>query len=295
MTTTRTHSIPIGFRQGGSPWQTDLATLTGFASENGFEHIDMRPLDPADLKSVIDSGIDLGTVDLKDWRTLASPDAAKRKDAVAVNAEYIANAHQTASANVFFLVLLPEDQARARAENFAFAVEALNELCAAVASLDVHLSIEGWPGGPPHYPSLGCTPGDLRALFEHVPSPVLGINFDPSHLIRMQINPLCFLSEFASRVVHVHGKDTEILDEELYAHGNLQPATFAKSHGFGAHHWRYTIPGHGIARWTQMFEVLKQAGYRGVVSIELEDENFNGSEDGEKTGLIAAKDFLVGV
>lgn len=295
MTTTRAQSIPIGFRQGGSPWQTDLATLTAFAAENGFEHIDMRPLAPAALKAVVDSGLGLGTVDMKDWRTLASPDAATRRDAVAANADYIKSAAEVAGARLFFLVLLPEDQGRPRAENFEFAVESLSALCDAVGDLDVHLSIEGWPGGPPHYPSLACTPADLRALFERVPSPILGINFDPSHLIRVGINPLCFLSEFAPRVVHIHGKDTEILDEELYDHGDLQPATFAKRHGFGAHHWRYTIPGHGLARWARMFAVLEQAGYDGAVSIELEDENFNGTEDGEKAGLIAAKDFLSGV
>jgi hypothetical protein len=30
-----------------------------------------------------------------------------------------------------------------------------------------------------------------------------------------------------------------------------------------------------------------------MISIELEDENFNGTEEGEKRGLIAARDFLV--
>ena len=44
-------------------------------------------------------------------------------------------------------------------------------------------------------------------------------------------------------------------------------------------------PGHGLARWGEIFNVLKNSGYRGAVSVELEDENFNGSEDGEKRAL----------
>jgi hypothetical protein len=36
-------------------------------------------------------------------------------------------------------------------------------------------------------------------------------------------------------------------------------------------------------------------GYKGTISVELEDMNFNGSEAGEKRGLIASRDFLVGV
>jgi len=110
----------------------------------------------------------------------------------------------------------------------------------------------------------------------------------------MGIDPIRFVEEFKSRVYHVHGKDTEIIDEALYEFGTEQPATFAKGHGFGSHHWRYTIPGHGCVRWVRAFEILAANGYDGAVSIELEDENFNGSEAGEKAGLIAGGRFLAG-
>ena len=123
----------------------------------------------------------------------------------------------------------------------------------------------------------------------------MAVNFDPSHLIRMGIDPVRFLHEFAPRVSHVHGKDTEILGDELQEHGTLQPATFAKHHGFGEHYWRYTLPGHGCARWSRLFSILKDVHYQGMVCIELEDENFNGTEAGEKKGLELSRDFLVGV
>ena len=118
------------------------------------------------------------------------------------------------------------------------------------------------------------------------------MNFDASHLIRMGIDPVRFLDEFASKVYHVHGKDTEIINEAVQDHGNLQPATFAKAHGFGAFHWRYTLPGHGCARWTKMFEQLVAAGYDGFVSIELEDENFMETDEMKMRGMIASRDFL---
>jgi sugar phosphate isomerase/epimerase len=41
-----------------------------------------------------------------------------------------------------------------------------------------------------------------------------------------------------------------------------------------------------------MLGQLKAAGYDGLVSIELEDDDFNGTEDGEKRGLIAGRSFL---
>jgi len=56
--------------------------------------------------------------------------------------------------------------------------------------------------------------------------------------------------------------------------------------------WRYTIPGHGQMRWLKAFQILKAAGYQGAVSIELEDENFNTGEAGEKQGILSGSHFL---
>ncbi|MBK8857548.1 MAG: hypothetical protein IPN11_07620 [Opitutaceae bacterium] len=44
-----------------------------------------------------------------------------------------------------------------------------------------------------------------------------------------------------------------------------------------------------------LLTVLKDAGYKGYVSIELEDVDFNGTVDGEKRGFLAARDFLQSV
>ena len=120
------------------------------------------------------------------------------------------------------------------------------------------------------------------------------INYDPSHLIRQNIDPLRFLEEFAERVFHVHGKDTQWLPENLYEYGSEQPPTFAKRISFGSLHWRYTIPGHGVMRWREAFRILQEQGYAGCVSIELEDANFNGSTDGEKLGFLQGACFLKG-
>jgi sugar phosphate isomerase/epimerase len=120
------------------------------------------------------------------------------------------------------------------------------------------------------------------------------VNYDPSHLIRLGVDHVRFLREFATHVKHVHAKDTQLYPDALYEFGT-QPATFAKPHGFGEWTWRYTIPGHGEARWVEIFSVLKEHGYRGAVSIELEDENFNGTDAGEQTALIQSRNFLSSV
>jgi len=291
MARTRTGSFPIGFRRGWSDWQKDARQVIAFATQNGFEAIDFGSKQVADIKQAIDAGLRIGSVDLMQWPDLASPDAAKRRAAVEANMSMVKTLVSLGARN-FFAVVIPEDKARNRKENFDFAVDGYGQLCAQLSSVDAKLVLEGWPGGGEN---LACTPADYRAFLQAVGSDAAGVNFDPSHLIRMGIDPVRFVDQFAPRIFHVHGKDTEILDDELYEHGNFQRATFAKGHGFGAHHWRYTIPGHGCARWTRLLKALEAAGYAGCVSIELEDENFNGTEQGEKRGLIAGRDFLAGV
>ena len=288
MNQTRTGKFPIGFRRGGSEWQRDLQGLLSFAKANHFAGLDVGAVDLSDLRAIVGAGLRIGTVDLKNWTAMVSVDAGKRKAAAQENAVYIRSC-VSAGAKTFFVVIIPEEPAKPRRDNFRLAVDGWGQLAAAIGPLGARLAIEGWPG--PQNSALACTPADYRAFLKEMPLHV-GVNFDPSHLIRMGIDPVRFLSEFASRVYHVHGKDTELLDDELQEHGHLQNATFAKSHGFGGWAWRYTIPGHGCARWGKLFSILKDAGYQGLVSVELEDENFNGSTAGEQEGLIAAREFL---
>lgn len=288
MAKTRTGGFPIGFRSLNKGWQQDIAAAVAFAVENGFESIDARGIDPADLKGIVDAGLRIGSVDLIQWADLASRDPDKRRRAAEANAKLARSAAALGVRN-FFAVAIPEEPQAPRSENFARVADGYGRLCEAIAPLGARVVLEGWPGRDNS--AIGCTPADVRALLKEVPRG-LGVNFDPSHLIRMGIDPVRFLGEFSSSIFHVHAKDTEIMDEELYEHGHLQDATFAQQHRFGGFSWRYTIPGHGCARWGRMLSGLKAAGYDGIVSIELEDEEFNGSEEGERQGLIAARSFL---
>lgn len=289
MLTTRTGGFQIGFRRGWSDWQKDLDGLIAWAKANELGVVDLGRDGDTSAKQVKDAGLHVGSVDLAEWQGLISADPMKRKDAVARNAAYV-EACAAHGVRNHFLVMLPEDASKPRSENFGYMVEALNELAPHLEKHDSRLVIEGWPGPG----ALCCTPEGYRACFDQCSSKSIGVNYDPSHLVRMGIDPIRFVEEFKGRVYHIHGKDTEIIDEALYEFGTEQPATFAKGHGFGANHWRYTIPGHGNIRWVRAFQILADAGYNGAVSIELEDENFNGSEAGEKAGLLAGAKFLAG-
>lgn len=287
MLSTRTGNFPIGFRRGWSAWQRDLDALVAWSKENDLSVVDLGSDTDVIGQKVRDAGITIGSADLPSWQGLITADAAQREEAVAKQAAYIEKCASFGVRN-YFLVMLPADASKPRSENFALMVEGLNLLTPHLEAHGGRLVIEGWPGPG----ALCCTPEGYRAVIEQVSSPTVGINYDPSHLIRMGIDPIRFLEEFYARVYHIHGKDTEVFPEGAYEYGTEQPATFAKGRGFGAHHWRYTIPGHGQTRWVRAFEILRDKGYDGAVSIELEDEHFNTDEAGEKQGILAGANFL---
>src|SRR5262249_23514957 len=158
---------------------------------------------------------------------------------------------------VFFAVIIPENPDQEMRKNFDLAVKSYGQLAEAAAKAGVAIVLEGWPGPAPKYANLCCNPEQYRAMFKEVPSRGLMINYDPSHLIRMGIDHIRFVDEFADRVGHVHGKDCEILSDRVYEVGYYQQSILQKPHGYGEFAWRYTLPGQGCTRWSYVLNTLK--------------------------------------
>lgn len=285
---TRTGNYPIGFRRGGGDWQKDLPTLLEWAKTSGLEVIDVRA-NSDDVAQAKEAGVRIGSVDVPDTKGMIAVDKGKRKAAIERNAEFV-RANDAHGPLNYFLVMLPDDPAAPRADNFGYMVESFGELAPVLEQSNAKLVIEGWPGPG----ALCCTPEGYRAFFKEVPSKAMGVNYDPSHLIRMNIDHIRFLREFGDRVFHMHGKDTELLGDQLYEYGSEQPATFGKPMAFAGMTWRYTIPGHGVAHWVDIFRILQEKGYQGAVSIELEDAYFHREPEAEKLGILQGARFLTG-
>lgn len=287
---TKTGNLPIGLRRGWSKWQhAGTATLAQWARDNGFAALDLMNISSDDIRTLRDAGLSLGSVDLLDFGQIMSSDASKRKEVLERNLAAIALLAPH-GAKLWFTCVIPGDPTKPRNENYKLAVECFSPIAHACAKHGASLAIEGWPGMPPYYANLCCTPETMRAFIKDV-GPGVGVNYDPSHLIRLGVDHLRFLKEFAPHVKHVHAKDTELFPDALYELGT-QASAFAKSHGFGEWTWRYTIPGKGCAKWQEIFTILKSSGYKGIVSVELEDENFNDTEAAEKRALAQSLEFL---
>ena len=288
MSRTATGNFPIGFRYTPlSDWSQTQTELIAWAKENDFGALDIKG-GAEQVSAVTGAGLRVGSVDLPEWQGMLSLDADERRDAVARNRDYIEECATAGEPLNYFVVMLPEDPNAPPREVFRAMVSSYSELAPTLETHGAKIVIEGWPGPG----ALCCTPESYRAFFGACPSPAMGVNYDPSHLLRMGIDPLQFLNEFVGRVYHVHAKDTDIFNEARYEYGTEQQPLFATKLRFGGSFWRYTVPGHGVMCWKRAFEKLAEAGYEGCVCVELEDHFFNGSEETEKAGLLASRHFL---
>jgi sugar phosphate isomerase/epimerase len=149
----------------------------------------------------------------------------------------------------------------------------------AIENCPMIFSEDEWPGGR----NLAYSPALWRRLFEIVPAPNFGLNFDPSHLVWQFIDIERAVREFAARIFHVHAKDMEVDPDGLYEQGVM-------SLGMG---WQVPrLPGLGQVPWGRFIAALYRGGYDGFISIEHEDRAFEGDLELVQRGFLLARDAL---
>jgi sugar phosphate isomerase/epimerase len=131
-------------------------------------------------------------------------------------------------------------------------------------------------------------PETLLRLREAV-GPVIGANFDPSHLIWQGMDPVAAIRELAGAIYHVHAKDTKIDGYNVARNGVLD----TKHYSDELHRaWVFRTVGYGNGEsyWRDLVSNLRLCGYDRVLSIEHEDSLMTIDE-----GLCKAVDFLKGI
>ncbi|GAB3564505.1 sugar phosphate isomerase/epimerase family protein [Spelaeicoccus albus] len=102
-----------------------------------------------------------------------------------------------------------------------------------------------------------------------------GLNFDPSHFVWQDLNPVMFLSDFRDRIYHVHVKESvKQLDGRNSRLGSHLPW------GDPRRGWDFVTAGHGDVPWEPIFRMLNSIGYDGPTSVEWEDAGMDRLQGG---------------
>lgn len=167
-------------------------------------------------------------------------------------------------------------------------LETWRPIIAAAEAHDVRIGIENcpmffsddeWPGGK----NLATTPAIWRRMFDAIASDHFGLNFDPSHLVWQQIDPIQAVWDFADRIFHAHAKDVRVDRHRLNQVGIMaNPLEFHSP----------KLPGLGDIDWGQFLSVLGDCGYSGPVCVEVEDRGYEATLQSRKAALRQSHDYL---
>lgn len=176
------------------------------------------------------------------------------------------------------------DPGRTVAQNLAEAERVFAPLVDRAGEQGVKLVIEncvmeGWH--PDGYPgNLAYSP----ELWEWMFSLGLYLNYDPSHLLWMGIDPVAAIKPYVDKVAHAQAKDAEIFPDKRNRYGYPGIAV-NRADPWDVGWWRYRVPGLGQVDWVRVIDALYEGGFDGVLSVEHEDPVWGGTEERVLTGL----------
>jgi sugar phosphate isomerase/epimerase len=136
-----------------------------------------------------------------------------------------------------------------------------------------------WPGGK----NLAISPAIWDVMFETFPTPLFGLNYDPSHMIFQMMDEVKPIYDYKDRLHHIHLKDVTVPKEMLDRVG-----VFANPSEFHIP----KLPGLGDVRWLLFFKALKDINYQGSVVLEMEDRDYEGSLEAVNKGMVLTRDYL---
>jgi len=139
--------------------------------------------------------------------------------------------------------------------------EVFGPLAAVAAGEGVRIAFENCDmGGTWEQPrwNIAHAPRAWEMLFDAVPGDTLGLEWEPCHQMVSLIDPIPQLRQWVSKVYHVHGKDATVAWDVIRREGIRSGKPVV---------WHRT-PGFGDTSWTDIFSILRMAGFRGAIDIE---------------------------
>jgi sugar phosphate isomerase/epimerase len=101
--------------------------------------------------------------------------------------------------------------------------------------------------------------------------PAFGLNWDPSHFMWQDIDPVGFILDFSDRIYHVDCKDAK----RRVGNGRNGRLSSHLPWGDLRRGWDFVSTGRGDVPWEDCFRALNAIGYDGPISIEWEDSGMD--------------------
>jgi sugar phosphate isomerase/epimerase len=129
--------------------------------------------------------------------------------------------------------------------------------------------------------NIAHAPNAWEMMFNEVPSPALGLEWEPCHQMYSLIDPLPQLRKWIGKVFHLHGKDATVAWDIVREHG---------IRGGKPYVWHRT-PGFGDTNWSDVITILRMNQFKGAIDIEgWHDPVYRGEL--EMTGQVHGLNYL---
>ncbi len=199
------------------------------------------------------------------------PDAAQRRDEVERERRMI---DVTARLGGGFCRVLSGQRRPevGREDGIERVVKAIEELLPHAQSRGVVLAMENhYKDGYWQYPEFAQKSDVFLEIVERIRSPWFGVQFDPSNAVVAGEDPLQLLEQVKHRVVTMHASD-----RFLKPGHTLEELREAEEGPGYASILVHGVTGRGLNDYPRIFELLREAGFDGWVSIE---DGMNGLEE----------------
>lgn len=258
----------------------DLGDRPFVATHLNVENFD-RESDLARVKGIFSSrGLELSSIAFYDNNLHPDPKSRDEINSHVLKCIDVASQLGVQSVGTF----IGRDPYKSVKENLLMAEEVFAPLVTSAREKNVKIIIEncvmeGWH--PDGYPgNLAYSP----ELWEWMFGIGLYLNFDPSHLVWMGIDPIVAVKPFIKQIMHAQAKDIELFPEKRNLYGWPGKA-INRENPWDVGWWRYRVPGLGQVDWRRLIDVMYEGGFDGTLSVEHEDPVWGGTEEKVKKGL----------
>lgn len=159
-----------------------------------------------------------------------------------------------------------------REEGIRRVVDAIQELLPYAQSRGIVLAMENhYKDGYWQYPEFAQKSDVFLEIVESIRSPWFGVQFDPSNAVVAGEDPVELLEKVKDRVVTMHASDRFL--KPGYTLDDLRKAEEGTGYAAILVHG---VTGRGLNNYPRIFELLREAGFDGWISIE---DGMNGLEE----------------